>query len=773
MTGGTVNDGYQFYLPYTTEVNPDYTPQTLIPAIYAKAIWDNIFWGSSYRYVWDELQDLNFDKMVIPWDGGTFNQFDTIDKEFRVGNSEGEIYNMWVAQSIPTSSNGTAPSSSPSVRLVFDDTDNPIENWYDNDSAYQPDGLIDVYFRPWSQEINIKFFAEVDFTLTNPQNPALVATDIFNEGFFELFIGLQVLARDIYGDVIGTVYSNSNLYRIGSLGQNDVIGNQNYNNPLTNYQVVDSTQFDITFDWSPELVPGTFTLDPRITIGYYPNQSVPFKNYYSSSSGALFNPRLDFNIIAQSDATGHITNKVSNTLTSGSTYYVEDLLSDKIKQTDFVLSVIKMFNLYVTTNPDEPNILIFKTRDNFYDEGEELDWTNKLDIKSVDVELISNQLKRKYLFTHKQDDKDYLLSEYYDNDGEIYGQQEYGFQNQFTTDITKIETIFSPTVTTTNHNNQVPYIDNIKATNTKIVYAGDVIDGQWVYNNGFGNLAGNYFYNYKYRYAGHFFPNQVNPTEDLNWGVCDYYAHNYNSLTNNNLYNRFYRNQMNIFETGHIMTAYFNLSYLDFSRIKMNERIYVGNGSSGAWWNINKVIDFNVNSNELTKVELISADKNIGDFNPTILYKTGKNGYNRMNRALNDGSMAGNTNNTLGRDVANVVILGSHNNIQENTHNSVIAGTYNNVYGENLFVNGLGNVVNGKNISVLGLDGGTYNESNRTYVNTLVKISNVVDAGRDTVLEEYPDNKVINIISAGRDEIRGLGSFSIETNVDGGRDTVL
>jgi hypothetical protein len=88
-------------------------------------------------------------------------------------------------------------------------------------------------------------------------------------------------------------------------------------------------------------------------------------------------------------------------------------------------------------------------------------------------------------------------------------------------------------------------------------------------------------------------------------------------------------------------------------------------------------------------------------------------------------------------------------------------------------VAGNGNFVNGDNINVFGLDGGTYEESNRTYTNVLVRVSNFIDAGRDIVLEEYPDNKVINIISAGRDEVRGLGSYSIETNVDGGRDIVI
>lgn len=55
---------------------------------------------------------------------------------------------------------------------------------------------------------------------------------------------------------------------------------------------------------------------------------------------------------------------------------------------------------------------------------------------------------------------------------------------------------------------------------------------------------------------------------------------------------------------GKMLTAYFNLKEPDIQALELNDKIRIDN----SWWNINRVIDYNANANQLTQVELISID---------------------------------------------------------------------------------------------------------------------------------------------------------------------
>jgi len=58
---------------------------------------------------------------------------------------------------------------------------------------------------------------------------------------------------------------------------------------------------------------------------------------------------------------------------------------------------------------------------------------------------------------------------------------------------------------------------------------------------------------------------------------------------------------------GKMLTAYFNLREDDIQSLKLNSKIRIDN----SWWTINKVIDYDCNAQNLTKVELMSADTEI------------------------------------------------------------------------------------------------------------------------------------------------------------------
>jgi len=105
----------------------------------------------------------------------------------------------------------------------------------------------------------------------------------------------------------------------------------------------------------------------------------------------------------------------------------------------------------------------------------------------------------------------------------------------------------------------------------------------------------------------HHWDNPTNPTFDILFAQPDYMFYEGYSITNNNLYNLYWRRTVNQINVGKMLTAYFNLREDDIQSLKLNSKIRIDN----SWWTINKVIDYDCNANNLTKVELMSADTEI------------------------------------------------------------------------------------------------------------------------------------------------------------------
>jgi hypothetical protein len=123
-----------------------------------------------------------------------------------------------------------------------------------------------------------------------------------------------------------------------------------------------------------------------------------------------------------------------------------------------------------------------------------------------------------------------------------------------------------------------------------------------------------------------------------------------------------------------MLTGYFNLKEVDIQTMKLNDKIWLFN----SWWNINKVIDYDCNSNSLTKVELLSVDTEI-DFAP---FKSKTPKPTKPPVANNAG--------------VNIVNKRFENENVNYSQGSVIVRGYGNVIGEGLkgFVEGNDQVIN-------------------------------------------------------------------------------
>jgi hypothetical protein len=223
---------------------------------------------------------------------------------------------------------------------------------------------------------------------------------------------------------------------------------------------------------------------------------------------------------------------------------------------------------------------------------------------------------KKLLLTYKQD-SDLPNTLYEDATREIYGQLEFTYDNEYIRNVDRKELIFSPTPMMPNlFGAIVPMIGGEPKTNIRIlIHNGvktcnpyNIVD--YIQITGYTGIQATPIYTTfgelgvtTYPSCTHF-DDVNNPTFDLNFGVCDYYFYSDLTLTNNNLYNLYWRRTVNQINKGKILTALFDLNENDIHNLRLNDKIRIDN----SWWNINKVIDYNPTKNFLTKVELISID---------------------------------------------------------------------------------------------------------------------------------------------------------------------
>jgi hypothetical protein len=767
MNNGNWINGYQYFLGWkpTGISEHNYITKDFNAGVYAKTYWDKIISNAGYTYEWEEEQLLNFDKLIIPYNGDVYKPYDDSDFKFRAGFSSQEVN---ITRNITYNAAGSVETN-PISYLIFNNDNYAPENWYDYNGRYDViNGRYNVANYGGTMEFDVSYNADIVLFFTGLASTNIEGVGLYStlpEGPVKSFYRIQ---HEI------TMYDVTNTY-VGQLSivtvadEIEVTGSYiSSSNLLTTVDVVHSFVFDADLYPTVEYIQQNFR---TILLRRESSNGDPFtgldrfNGFKDLATGVSYMGSLRVVIDPQSSDTGLYTNTPNNYAIVGSPIIFNKLIPKKVTQVSFISMFVKMFNLYIYEDKTRNNVLIIKTRDKFYEDGTELDWSNKIHQESIDVELLSNSQSKTKLFTYKKDDKDSVLKAYEDKTAETFGQLEYVFDNDFIKDRTSVELIASPTILTNIFNKNLPYIvAEAPKNNIRVLFVGDLYTGfnYWTFTTGGVTTTQEY-----YRYTGHLYPNPETPEQDINFGLCDYYAHNYATITNNNLFNRFYRTQYDIFENGYLMSAEFNLNYTDISIITLAERIYCNN----AWWNINKIIDFDPTKNQLTKVELISADSNLSVFIPNNNVFIAED-YIAYDKSINAQFRLENPTNTLGRGVSSAEALGIYNVIQPNSRNIMSIGDKNDIYGVNNLIVGSDNKVDGSDIIVLGKSNRLFNQPDTVNVGTLVKITDIVSAGRDEVINLYPTNSVINFISAGRDEVKAIGSETIESLLSAGRDNV-
>ena len=562
----TVTDGYVY--PITANPISTYYIASIRPAIYTKMYWDRIHSTNGFSYEWSDITVDKFDLTVIPYNG----DFPEVDLE------------SYVVEFNKTS--------------FIPALDTTITSWtetLDDENIFNPTtGVYDVpFYINGSQAINFEINLECDINLINASGGNATLTDLTTSGN-PFGIEYQAKVR---------VVKNGAAFGLITLPIGQAQEFLSTDNPLANGNTnLGSINSTITFGVSNVLPTDTLTFE--VDVAKTPTSILLSFLQWQDGGGA----NIDSDITEQLDITSMsvIATTSVNTLGFGQQVIVNNFVPKKIKQKDLIKWICFRWNLYVEQDKDNPNKLIYKTRDKYYDEGAEKDWTLKLaKDRKQNLQFLPELSSKKVILSDKID-KDNYNQVYLDGTNEVYGQLEYTYTNEYVKGTDRKSTIFSPTpMLRTVFNAVVPSINgNTPQNNIRLlIHNGtdtcdpyDILD---FIGSGQTGLT-------TYPVVSHF-DNNINPTFDLNFGLCDYYFYDGFTKTNNNMYNTFWRRTINQINTGKMLIAYFDLREADIQTLELSDKIRINN----SWWNINKVIDYNANGLELTKVELLSADTEI------------------------------------------------------------------------------------------------------------------------------------------------------------------
>jgi hypothetical protein len=277
---------------------------------------------------------------------------------------------------------------------------------------------------------------------------------------------------------------------------------------------------------------------------------------------------------------------------------------DKHSQKDFLLSLVKMFNLYIEQT--EAKTLRFVPRDDFYN-GDKQDWTALLDYDQAHEIVPMGELQNNpYVFTYKEGE-DYLSKEYKQDTSRIYGDRSIRVDNDFIKSEKKIEVAFSSTLTwysATNKFFSVISDDKGQATN----------DLRILYFNGLASTPSYFLYDQTKPSTPNlnFYPvtthmdDPYNMQFDLSFGmpIKPQVPLGFN-YSNQNLVNVYYYKTLAeiIDKNSKIFRGYFRINANQFANIRFNSLYFF----EGQYWRLNKVIDYNPTQEGLTKCEFLLA----------------------------------------------------------------------------------------------------------------------------------------------------------------------
>jgi len=634
----TVTDGYKYVMPFN--IDNQYQFNWFKPAIYAQTYFDRIFASSGYSYTWAGLEDANFDKLLIPYNGDQ-NVVDWNDAK--------------------VVADGVFSFTKTYTSTTQTDFNTPINTGWTEVS--DPSGLFDPstgeYTTPqWIGDGSGESYVYTATITGTVQLENTTANNLyfFNPGLYTYFPFFRVK--------VGT-QSNTICYSANGLQVNFTSGSPLAANSFSStYSFTEVFTFNGTTD-------GTGGIDVGdIQIMMAGVHIVPSNNNITWTDGTFNLANVAPSIILDLTSIDLTIRPSDNIPLNSGITTINTFVPEKIKQSDFIKSVFMMYNLYATPDIENENNLILIARDEYYDSGKAVDWTNLLMKDKEQSMIFIPELSNKKLRLSYKADTDSPNTVYTDVTREIYGQVEVTFENEYVKEIDVKELIFSPTpVQPTEFGAFLPLLNGAAPkTNIRILFDNGQVTAQeaFILSSYDNNLTTGGVYPYLSHFGG---ADPFNPTFDINFAECQYYYYQVDQNTNNNLYNLYWRRTVAQINGGKLLTAYFYLRETDIQYMELNDKIRIDN----SWWSINKIIDYNANDLTPTKVELISLETEIDlpPFSSPIGEPVGPGNGTQIQSIMNTYRSTTNvtTNNT------DALIFGSGNIVTDGVR-GIVVGDY-------------------------------------------------------------------------------------------------
>ena len=643
--------GYKYVLPYTDLTK--YKLEECRPAISVYEYWNRIHQNAGYQWEWNgfDSDQIRMDKLWIPYNGEKPMSSDRNINLVAAENSAPLVFDNPLALGW----------NIPAEDFIIDTDVQDLSGLYDSAT-----GIYTSAIYTGASGIDATFEIEYTFEYDNPSASTAYLTRIggliapgsweltgsvfFRNISFGVDSGPAVFQNDLLESSLATPYTLApGLNTVGS-------------------GTIQTATIPIT--WL------TFTQQIKTKIKVDLLKSDPLINFRSSiSSGTLIDVKpyltitsIKMIIVPRADAYGY-----------NSSVNLNDFVPRKIKQSDFIKSIANMYNLVIVPDATNDRKIVYKTRDDYYDGGEEKDWTDKISTdKGSEISFISNTNAKKITLSYKPD-TDIVNKDYLTETKEVYGQLEYELQNENIKGLEMKEIIFSPTpIDNTPFGTYAPmYAGKFPKCNIRILIDGgeqptglagamtyDIID----YN--IGSLEYGVFGIDTYPMLTHQ-DNPNTPMFDINFGLCDKYYHDFTSVTNNNLYSMFWRRTIGQVDNGKLFTAYFYLNEYDISILKLSDKIFV----KDTWYNINS-LQYDPNSFGPTKVVLMTIDDELaidiikprpglplsGTLTVAVLSELIYSGLN-WNYADSSVVIQG-TGNVVVGDIKNVIVVGNNRTVE-------------------------------------------------------------------------------------------------------------
>jgi len=669
--------GYKYVLAWTDLSK--YQLEECRPAISVYEYWNRIHQNAGYQWEWKNFDSdqIRMDKLWIPYNGDVPKISDQLVNLVAADNDNTLVF----------VTSGSDPREIPRQSFIID---NEIQDFA---NAYDPvTGIYTSAIYTGGSAFDVTFQIDYELSLNNPTastiyltNPGIGAStqnmryrgslDMFNNtaaaaglprSAFAASANTIFLEEYFYTSVAApyTLASGNTIVASGTIQTATLpITNVLFNDDLVTRIALKRTDSGVEFMANPLAGPVVLVV-PTLT---------------------LYNIKMI--IVPRVDAYGYNAEVIMN-----------DFVPRKIKQSDFIKSIVNMYNLVIVPDATNDRKIIYQTRDDYYDAGTEKDWTDKIATdKGSDISFISNTNAKKITLSYKPD-TDVVNKDYLDETKEVYGQLEYELQNENIKGLEMKEIIFSPTpIDNTSFGTYAPmYSGMLPKCNIRILIDGgeqptglagamtyDIID----YN--IGSLEYGVFGIDTYPMLTHQ-DNPNTPLFDINFGLCDKYYHDFTSVTNNNLYSMFWRRTIGQVDNGKLFTAYFYLNEYDISILKLSDKIFV----KDTWYNINS-LQYDPNSFGPTKVVLMTIDDELaidiikprpglplsGTLTVAVLSELV---YSGLNWNYGDSSVViRGTGNIVAGDIKNVIVVGN-NRIVENSDTIYTE----NLVAENITLNG-------------------------------------------------------------------------------------